>query len=119
MTPAFLASSIRYSSSFLVLKSLSCLYVTVMASNGLMKLGLLLCVFHLLILSIYSVVLSPPIHSYLSYWTAGIFDGSLREAGSDYYPSGYVIRCMGGGGIVEGGGRSFSLQLNRRNEISD
>jgi hypothetical protein len=90
-----------------------------MSSNPYVKLLLLLYSFHLVILSMYVLVLSLPTHSYLSYWTAGIFDGSLREAGSDYYPSGSVIRCMGDGGIVEGGGRSFSLQLNRRNKISD
>ena len=66
ITPAFFASLIKNSSILLVLTLLSWLNQDVIVLNSYVKRAMLLCIFHFLILSIYSFVLSFPIHSYLS-----------------------------------------------------
>ncbi len=81
-TPASSASRIRNSSILVVLSSLSCTYISVIASNAYVKVCVLLCIFHLFMLSTYSLVLSFPIHSYLTVYIAGWRGISLDVGGS-------------------------------------
>ena len=107
-TPASSASRIRNSSILVVLSSLLCTYCSVIASNAYVKVGVLLCIFHLVMLSTYSLVLSFPIHSYLTVSTAGRRGISLvtGRSGQHVLDSGtcyYGVGCGGGRVVVMGG----------------